>query len=138
MAMFVRIAGERSPAAARARGEIAGRLQRLARAPSDRSQRLGRCLSSICRICASGHDADEVIDGGAVLEQHHRRQAANADLLRQFLLLVGVDLRELEAAAIVRGEPVEHRHELAAGAAPRRPEVDQHRHRRRRRRPLRS
>ena len=43
------------------------------------------------------YHADEVIHDRAVLEEHDRRQAAHADLLRQFLLLVGIHLGELEA-----------------------------------------
>ena len=44
----------------------------------------------------------------------------------EFLLLVGVDLGEPEAAAVFRGEPIEDRHQLFAGSAPGRPEIDQH------------
>ena len=55
-----------------------------------------------------GHDSKKMIHRSTILEQHDRRQAANAELLRQLLLLVRVDLREPETAAIFCSQSVEH------------------------------
>src|SRR5688572_125513 len=108
---------------ARAR-EIAGSLQLLGT--------LQRAVDGFRQVLVEhfpdlrlGNDANEVVDDVAVLEQHDRRQAPDADLLRQLLLLVGIHLRELEAPAILLDQAVEDRHELLARAAPRSPEIHQ-------------
>ena len=78
-----------------------------------------------------GQRADEAVDRLAALEQDAERDAAHAEHLRQLLrdlgLLVGVELDELEAAGVVGLELLEDRAERLAGAAPRRPDVEQHR-----------
>jgi|GEM_PF-837391 len=62
-------------------------------------------------------------------EDHQRGNRADAEVPGQRLLLVGVDLDELDVRVLV-GDLLEHRREAAAGAAPRRPEIHQHRSRR--------
>src|SRR5688572_18749500 len=54
------------------------------------------------------NEADEMVDRGAILEQHGGRQAANTDLLCELLLLLGVDLRELEATAVLCSKAIQH------------------------------
>src|SRR6185436_332317 len=63
----------------------------------------------------------------AVLEQHQRGDAADAELGRRLLVLVDVDLRDLEAPLVLLRHLVEDRRDRLAGAAPLRPVVDQHR-----------
>ena len=78
-----------------------------------------------------GQRADEAVDRLAALEQDAERNAAHAEHLRQLLrdlgLLVGVELDELEAAGVGDLELLEDRPERLARAAPRRPDVEQHR-----------
>jgi hypothetical protein len=69
----------------------------------------------------------EAVHGLAVLHDHHRRQAAHAELLRDHLLLVGVDLGQQERAGILRRQLLEDRHQRLAGSTPVSPEVDDHR-----------
>jgi hypothetical protein len=106
-------------------GEIARRFE-LLRLLHRTVDRLRQMLLQHLLDLRLGHHADEVIDDGAVLEKHHGGQAADADLLRQLLLLVGVHLGELEAPSVLRGQAVEDRHQLLAGSAPGRPEVHEH------------
>ena len=70
--------------------------------------------------------ADEFIDDASAAKQLHGRNAANLELLREVLVLVGVHLDDLDLAGVFVGELFEHGPERAAGPAPRRPEVDQH------------
>ena len=67
-------------------------------------------------------------DGGglrlAVLEQHHHRDRRDAVALREALLAVDVDLDDLDVVLV--GDPVEHRGDGVARAAPLGPEVDDH------------
>src|SRR5262245_58842086 len=63
----------------------------------------------------------------AVLEQHQRRDAADAELGRHLLVLVDVDLGDLQPPAILLGEVVEDRRDRLARPAPLGPVVDQHR-----------
>src|SRR5690606_8131032 len=51
---------------------------------------------------AFGQRALEAVDRLAVLQQDHRRDAADAERARQLLLFVGVDLDQLEGAAVGR------------------------------------
>ena len=78
-----------------------------------------------------GQRADEAVDRLAALEQDAERDAAHAEHLRQLLrdlgLVVGVELDQLEAAGVGGLELLEHRAERLARAAPRRPDVEQHR-----------
>ena len=76
--------------------------------------------------CAERLGADEFVDHAAAAEQLHRRNAADLELLREVLVLVGVDLDDLDLAGVFVGHLFEHRAQRAAGAAPGRPEVDQH------------
>src|SRR5213596_3335983 len=63
----------------------------------------------------------------AVLEQHQRRDAADAELRRHALVLVDVDLGDLQPALVFLGDLVEHRRDRLAGAAPFGPVIHQHR-----------
>src|ERR1051326_835023 len=60
----------------------------------------------------------------AVLEQHQRRDAADAELRRHRLVLVDVDLRDLQPPFILLRHLVEDRRDRLARAAPFRPVVD--------------
>ena len=74
-----------------------------------------------------GLHADELFHDLPTVKQHDRRDAADAEVPGDPLLLVGVHLREREPTRIVVGDALEHRHQRAAGSAPGRPEIDQHR-----------
>ena len=63
----------------------------------------------------------------SLVKQLHRRQALDAEMRRQFALLVGVDLGHLELAGVFVGQFLEDRSEILTGLAPVGPEVDQHR-----------
>src|SRR5688500_6484436 len=63
----------------------------------------------------------------AVLEQHQRRDAADAELGRRELVLVDVDLGDLQPALVFLGHLVEDRRDRLARPAPLGPVVDQHR-----------
>jgi hypothetical protein len=80
---------------------------------------------------ALGQGADEAVDRLAALEEDAERDRADAEHLRQLLgdlgLVVGVELDELEAAAVGGLELLERRAERLARAAPGRPDVEQHR-----------
>ena len=52
--------------------------------------------------------ADEFVDDATIAEQLHRRNAADMELLRQVLVLVGVDLDDLDLAGVFVGELFEH------------------------------
>src|SRR5690348_16549601 len=63
----------------------------------------------------------------AVLEEHQGRDAADAVLGRGRLVLVDVELRDLEAPRVLRGDLVERRCDHLAGPAPLRPIVHEDR-----------
>src|SRR5216683_2782955 len=63
----------------------------------------------------------------AVLEQHQRRDTADAELRRHALVLIHVDLGDLQPALVFPGDLVEDRRDGLAGAAPFGPVVHQHR-----------
>ena len=69
---------------------------------------------------------DELLDRATLVEQHHGRDAADAEVAGRRRLLVGVEFGEGEAARAIIGDALEHRHQRPAGAAPWRPEIDQH------------
>ena len=71
--------------------------------------------------------ADELVDNLAVRKQLHGRDATDAVALRDLRVLVGVDLGQGETGAVFAGNLFENGAQLAAGAAPLSPEVDQHR-----------
>jgi hypothetical protein len=75
-----------------------------------------------------GQRAGKLRHDGTVMEEAHVRDAADAELLRELGVAFGVDLHEPPAAGGLGGEFLEHGAEHLAGAAPRGPEVDQHRH----------
>ncbi len=70
--------------------------------------------------------ADEFIDDASAAKQLHRRNAADLELLREVLVLVGVHLDDFDLAGVFVGDLLEHGSERAAGPAPGRPEVDEH------------
>ena len=70
--------------------------------------------------------ADEFVDDSAAAEQLDRGNAADLELLREVLVLVGVHLDDLDLACVLVGDLLEHRTERAARAAPRGPEIDEH------------
>src|SRR5438309_1005954 len=63
----------------------------------------------------------------AVLEQHQRRDAADAEFSRHALVLIHVDLGDLQPALVFLGDLVEDRRDGLAGAAPLGPVIHQHR-----------
>ena len=63
----------------------------------------------------------------AVLEQHQRRNAADAEARRNLLVLVDVDLGYLEPPAVFLGHLFKDRSNRLAGTAPLGPVIDQHR-----------
>ena len=69
----------------------------------------------------------EAVGGLAVDEGDHRRNRLDAHLARQGRVLVDVHLDELDLALRGADRFFEHRAELLARPAPRRPEIDQHR-----------
>src|SRR5471030_715685 len=72
-----------------------------------------------------GQCADLLRGNCAVLEQDERGNAAHSKLHRCRLMLVHIDLRDLEAVAVILGHFVEDRSNHLARAAPFRPEVEQ-------------
>jgi hypothetical protein len=75
---------------------------------------------------AFGQRAHEAVHRLAVLHQDDRGDAADAEGAGQLLLVVGVDLRQLEAAAVLHLQLFQDRADGLAGSAPGRPEVHQH------------
>jgi hypothetical protein len=71
-----------------------------------------------------GQGAGEFIDQLALEKHLDRRNAADAEVLGDFGIFVGVDHGEQEAAGIFLGQLFQHRLQDLAGLAPRRPEVD--------------
>ena len=71
--------------------------------------------------------AHEAVDRLAVDEGDHRRDRLDAHLARDGRMLVDVHLDQLDLALGGLHDLFQDRRELLAGAAPRRPEIDQHR-----------
>ncbi|MCY1180728.1 hypothetical protein D9M73_211960 [compost metagenome] len=69
----------------------------------------------------------KAIDRLAVLEQHHGRQAADAEAGDDVLFDVTVDLGQQQLTLIALGNALQHRHQHFAGRAPFGPEIHQHR-----------
>src|SRR5207248_712044 len=115
------------------------RLRRAAGPGFARAQDARRALQSLPQGAASGREGlldqlDEVVfrvhaDHGAhdlaAPEQDHGRDALDPVLRRGLPGVVDVELGHLELLGVLARQLVHHRRELAAGAAPRRPEVDQ-------------
>jgi hypothetical protein len=70
--------------------------------------------------------ADEFIDHAAIAEQLHRGNAADLELLRQVLVLVGVHLDDLDLAIGLSGHLFQHGSQRTAGTAPGGPEIHEH------------
>jgi hypothetical protein len=105
--------------------EGAGRLERMSAFERAVGQ-LGQMPVQHPADLRFGRQADEMVDGRAILEEHDGGETAYADLLRQLRLLIRVHLGEAEAAAVLLDQVVENGLELAARPAPRRPEIHQH------------
>ena len=69
--------------------------------------------------------ADDGLDRLAALEEDHRRDREHLEVRRRLLVLVDVQLHDAQIGAL-GGDLLEHRRDHAAGAAPGRPEVDEH------------
>ena len=72
--------------------------------------------------------AHEAVDRPAVLEGEHRRDRLHAHLAGNLRMLVDIELDQPDRALCRPHGLFQDRRELAAGTAPRRPEIDQHRH----------
>src|SRR5690606_22598929 len=72
-------------------------------------------------------DAHEAIDRPALIERVHGRDRAHAELAGDSWILVDIDLHQFHFAGGTAHGAFERRPELAAGAAPRGPEIDDHR-----------
>src|SRR5687767_11043852 len=70
--------------------------------------------------------ADDALRLAAVLEQDHGRDRADAEPTRRDRIRVDVELRDLELV-VLGGDLLEDGADHPAGAAPGRPEVDEHR-----------
>ena len=72
--------------------------------------------------------AHEAVERTAIAEGIDRRQRLHAQLPGDARVLVDVDLHEPHLAAVALDDLLEHRRQLLARPAPRRPEVDDDRH----------
>ncbi len=88
--------------------------------------RLAQVLFDECAHARLGQRAHEAVDHLPVLHENDRRQAADAEGAGQLHLLVGVDLGELELAAVAVDDFLEDRAERLARTAPVGPEIEQH------------
>src|SRR6266851_7527506 len=70
---------------------------------------------------------DDLLDDLAAREQVDGRDRHDSVLDHRLRILVGVDLDDVHAARVLGRDRVEHRADLSAGAAPRRPVLDDHR-----------
>ncbi len=68
------------------------------------------------------------VDGLSILEREHRRDGLHAHLAGNLRMLVDIELDQPDGPFARAHGLLEDRGELTAGAAPRRPEIDQHRH----------
>ena len=107
-----------------------GEIPRLAQLRSPRAFDLGGRREKIVDKGANlglRNRAEEMRDGLAVLERHHVRDRTYSVRGGDLLVLVGVQLRELEPPAVLRGELFENRFQHTAGTAPGSPEIDDYR-----------
>lgn len=90
--------------------------------------RRGLVLGGVDRLLQAGLrlDADEAVDDFAALEDHERRDAADAVALGALRSVVDVQLHDLGGTGVLAGELLDQRGDLAARTAPGGPEVDQH------------
>src|SRR3954471_23590453 len=88
-----------------------------------------RCLDIAVKKCRQLRLRERTDARGldiAVLEEHQRRDAADAELRRHHLVLVDVDLGDLQASAVLAGHLVQDRRDGLARSAPFGPVVHQH------------
>ena len=85
-------------------------------------------MPSSASSCGRGLAPERRALEAAVAEQADERDALHLVLLRERGLLVDVDLHDLVGALAHRRDLLDDRSDLAARSAPRRPEVDDHRH----------
>ncbi|MNI58560.1 hypothetical protein D3C73_1136750 [compost metagenome] len=69
----------------------------------------------------------KTVDGLAILEQHHGRQAANTEAGHDVLFDIAIDLGQQQLALIALGDGLQHWHQHFAGRTPFGPEIHQHR-----------
>ncbi|MNL18604.1 hypothetical protein D3C87_1397560 [compost metagenome] len=74
------------------------------------------------------HGAHEAIHGATAGKGEDGREGLDAELAGNVRVLVDIDLDQLDLAGLFPDHLFDGRAELAAGAAPGRPEIDQHRH----------
>ena len=67
--------------------------------------------------------AGESIHRLAVLDNHHRGQAAHPELLGDHLLLIGVDFGQQKGALVLVGDFLQQRHQNLARLTPVRPKI---------------
>jgi len=92
------------------------------------------CLSSIARTSDSGTAPTfssticpwKKSDDLPLEKKFHHRQALDAEMRRQFLFGIGVDLGQFEFSFVFFSQLRQHRHDGLAGLAPIRPEIYQH------------
>ena len=101
-------------------GLVQGVVQRRAAAA-------GQFLDELAEL-ALGQRAGEGVHRLAVAEGVDHGDRLDAELGRQFLVLVHVDLDQPDRAAVLGDQLFQEGAELLAGAAPRRPEIDDDRH----------
>ncbi len=114
-------------------GRIAFRQYGLGFLQDFRDIRLARRRHALGELVDEGvdlalrHRAHETVGRLAADERDHGRDRLNAHLARNGRMLVDVHLDQLDLALGRANRLFQHRRELTAGAAPGRPEVDQHR-----------
>ena len=73
-----------------------------------------------------GLSTGKTVDRLSVLEHHHSRQTSNPKLLRDTLLLIGVDLGQQKRTRVFIGEFFQEGHQLLTRRAPISPKIDHH------------
>ena len=87
---------------------------------------ISRAMKAVTRD--SGKGAHEAVDRPSVLEGEHGGDRLDAHLARDLRMVVDIELDQPDRALRRAHGLFEDRRELPAGAAPGRPEIDQHRH----------
>jgi hypothetical protein len=102
-------------------------LEFHARRRLDVAIRLGKLRARLVHILdgALGQRAGLLEDDDLLAQDHQRRNRADVEGPGDFLLFFGIDLGEYDVVALL-GSRLEGRREAAAGAAPGRPEIDDH------------
>ena len=85
-----------------------------------------RRVDGLLQACL-GLNADKAIYDFAILEQHERGDAADAVALCGVWRVIDVELSNFDRPLVLAGELLDDGRNLAAGAAPRCPKIDEHR-----------